>query len=58
MAQEDVKGFLYAWLGKKKVTPDYNIRPTGGYQSRPEKQTLDLALQLTCVGLKSTLGFQ
>ena len=31
MAQEDIKGFLYAWLGKQKVTPDYNIRPTGWY---------------------------
>ena len=27
--QNDVKSFLYAWLGKKKCTPEYNIRPTG-----------------------------
>ena len=26
---EDAKSFLYGWLGKKKATPDYNIRPTG-----------------------------
>ena len=27
--QNDVKSFLYAWLGKKKCTPEYNIRPAG-----------------------------
>ena len=27
---EEVKSFLYAWLGKaKKGAPDYNVRPTG-----------------------------
>ena len=26
---EDIKSFLYAWLGKNKVQPEYNIRPTG-----------------------------
>lgn len=25
----DVKSFLYGWLGKKKATPEYNLRPTG-----------------------------
>ena len=29
MSEGDIKAFLYAWLGKKKVTPEYNIRPTG-----------------------------
>ena len=29
MADSDIKSWLYAWLGKKKMTPEYNIRPTG-----------------------------
>jgi ATP-dependent RNA helicase A len=28
-AESDIKAYLYAWLGKKKATPDYNLRPTG-----------------------------
>jgi ATP-dependent RNA helicase A len=23
------KGFLYAWCGKRKVTPDYQFSPSG-----------------------------
>lgn len=26
---EDAKSFLYGWLGKKKCTPEYNVRPSG-----------------------------
>eukprot|EP00096_Caligus_rogercresseyi_P013448 TRINITY_DN609_c0_g1_i3.p1 TRINITY_DN609_c0_g1~~TRINITY_DN609_c0_g1_i3.p1 ORF type:complete len:1366 (-),score=340.83 TRINITY_DN609_c0_g1_i3:377-4474(-) len=26
---ENIKAFLYSWLGKQKVTPDYSIRPVG-----------------------------
>ncbi|XP_059486381.1 dosage compensation regulator isoform X2 [Neocloeon triangulifer] len=26
---EDVKAFLYGWCGKRKTTPEYDIRPTG-----------------------------
>ena len=29
MAESVIKSFLYGWLGKKKVTPEYNLRPTG-----------------------------
>ena len=29
MTETDSKAFLYGWLGKKKVTPEYNMRPTG-----------------------------
>jgi len=29
MTESDSKAFLYGWLGKKKVTPEYNMRPTG-----------------------------
>lgn len=25
----DIKNFLYAWCGKKKLTPNYDIRATG-----------------------------
>jgi len=25
----DIKNFLYAWCGKKKVTPNYDIRAAG-----------------------------
>ena len=25
----DIKNFLYAWLGKKKLTPSYDIRAAG-----------------------------
>ena len=24
-----VKSYLYAWLSKKKLAPDYSVRPTG-----------------------------
>ena len=30
MAEESgMKSFLYGWLGKKKATPEYNMRQTG-----------------------------
>nr|XP_040564677.1 dosage compensation regulator-like isoform X2 [Lepeophtheirus salmonis] len=29
MDVNDVKAFLYSWLGKRKITPDYSIRPAG-----------------------------
>ncbi len=29
MAGTDIKQFLYAWLGKKKVTPNYDFRASG-----------------------------
>ncbi len=33
MSTEDVKSFLYSWLGKKrKGTPEYDVRPAGGKQ--------------------------
>lgn len=25
----DIKTFLYAWLGKQKITPNYDIRAAG-----------------------------
>lgn len=25
----DIKNFLYAWCGKKKLTPNYDIRAAG-----------------------------
>lgn len=25
----DIKNFLYAWCGKKKITPNYDIRAAG-----------------------------
>ncbi len=29
--QQDIKAFLYAWLGKnKKSNPEYDVRPAGG----------------------------
>ena len=27
--ESSVKAFLYAWLGKRKLTPEYTVRPTG-----------------------------
>ena len=32
MAESEVKSFLYAWLGKKKLTPEYDIRSAGSKQ--------------------------
>jgi ATP-dependent RNA helicase A len=29
MEESSIKTFLYAWLGKKKQTPEYSVRPTG-----------------------------
>lgn len=29
-SSENPKSFLYAWLGARKVTPDYNIRGAPG----------------------------
>jgi hypothetical protein len=28
-ASSAIKSFLYAWLGKRKVAPEYSVRPTG-----------------------------
>ncbi len=31
MSTEDVKSFLYSWLGKKKKgVPEYSVKPAGG----------------------------
>lgn len=38
----DIKNFLYAWCGKKKVTPDYDIR-TAGNKNR-QKFTCEVSL--------------
>jgi len=29
---DEIKGFLYAWLGKRKLTPVYEIEPAGSKQ--------------------------
>ena len=29
---EDIKAYLYAWLGKKKLTPVYEVEPAGSKQ--------------------------
>ncbi|XP_021944591.1 dosage compensation regulator isoform X2 [Folsomia candida] len=34
-SSENPKSFLYAWLGARKVTPDYNIRGAPGNKARP-----------------------
>lgn len=31
----EMKSFLYAWLGKQKLTPSYDIQPSGS-KARPK----------------------
>jgi len=32
MGDQDIKGFLYAWLGKRKLIPNYEFKPAGNKQ--------------------------
>lgn len=46
-ANSDVKAVLYAFLGKRKLTPDYSLRPTGSLAS--DHRQLHLCYQNTAL---------